>query len=267
MVSENKKRFFEFEDLAWFPCSIRESMTDYLRFVFRFSNLYSPVVPLLKNALEKSQSISIVDLCSGSGGPVEQIISGLNTGKEKTTITLTDKYPSILAWERLKIASGNTINYVKEPVDACNVPKNLKGFRTVFSGFHHFDKNTATAVIKNAVDAGEGIAVFDGNKSILMILDILILHPLGFIFLTPFIGPFRISRIIFTYLIPVIPFCTIWDGIVSVLRLYSEEQMLSIAKNAGGNYTWKSGTVKNKFGMKITYLLGWREEMNQAIHN
>jgi hypothetical protein len=83
-------------------------------------------------------------------------------------------------------------------------------------------------------------------------------HIIFFFFFTPFFRPFRFSRLLFTYIIPVIPFCQIWDGIVSIIRLYKPEELLGIAKEVDSeNYFWKAGKVKNKFGIRVTYLIGY----------
>lgn len=257
-----KSRFrgFEFEDQSWFPEIIRDSMTDYLRFLFHTFNLYEPVLPILKDALIKTKTNQILDLCSGSGGAMESIYVDLKgTFNVDIHITLTDLFPSLLIYQHLYTKTSGGISSVSNPVDASNVPSELKGLRTLFSGFHHFDEEKAKGVLRNAVAAKQGIGIFDGgNKSIWMILLIIIIHPILLVFCTPFFRPFRISRLLFTYLIPVIPFCAVWDGIFSILRLYKPDELLQMAHECeSDNYTWISGKVRNKFGMSIAYLIGY----------
>jgi hypothetical protein len=255
-----KLRGFEFEDQSWFPERIRDSMTDYLRFLFHTFKLYQPVLPILKEALVKTNTNQILDLCSGSGGAMESIYKDLKrTFSEDTKITLSDLFPSLLVYKHLSDKTGGGISYIGLPVDACNVPSELKGFRTLFSGFHHFDQEKAKEVLKNAVDARQGIGIFDGgNRSIWMILLIIVVHPIMLFLCTPFFRPFRISRLLFTYLIPIIPFCTVWDGVFSILRLYKPGELLLLANEADNtNYTWSSGKIRNKFGMSIAYLIGY----------
>ncbi|MBC7424199.1 MAG: class I SAM-dependent methyltransferase, partial [Ferruginibacter sp.] len=70
--------------------------------------------------------------------------------------------------------------------------------------------------------------------------------------------PFKWSRLLFTYIIPIIPLCTMWDGIVSIIHLYHPQELLKIATIVDDkNYKWQTGKVKNKYGMHITYLLGY----------
>ncbi|MGE5447109.1 MAG: hypothetical protein ACM3PR_02020 [Bacteroidales bacterium] len=255
-----KLRGFEFEDQPWFPVTIRDSMTEYLRFLFNTFQLYKPVWPLVREALKKTNNTTILDLCSGSGGAMEGIYENLKLAyRQDVKIVLTDLYPSLLMFKHLHDKTGGGISYVAMPVDACSVPLELEGFRTLFSGFHHFQPDKAKAILSNAIACRKEIGIFDGgNKSFWMILAIIIVHPVMFLFCTPFIKPFRWSRLLFTYLVPVIPFCTVWDGIVSITRLYRPEEMEQLAREADSNnhYNWISEKVKNKYGMSIAYLIG-----------
>jgi len=251
---------FEFEDLAWFPNNIRESMTDYLRYLITKLDFYRPIVPLIIEGMNRSNAKQVIDLCSGGGGAIEQIQNDLRQlSDDEIKIILTDKYPNTRAYEFLKAKTKGAISFPDTAVDAASVPATLKGFRTIFSGFHHFNNSLAKAVLKNAVDAKSGIGIFDGgNKNILAIVAILVIHPIVFFFFTPFFKPFRFSRLFFTYIIPIIPFCTIWDGIVSIIRLYKPDELLEIAYEVEPEtYQWSSGKKKSKFGLYVTYLIGY----------
>jgi ubiquinone/menaquinone biosynthesis C-methylase UbiE len=148
-----KLRGFEFEDQPWFPGFIRDSMTDYLRFLFRKFDLYKPILPILEDTLIKSGSDQILDLCSGSGGAVEMIYENLKQSfNPDIKITLSDLFPSELTCEYLSKKTHGGISYVNTPVDASSVPLGLNGLRTIFSGFHHFEKEKAKEVLKNTVE-------------------------------------------------------------------------------------------------------------------
>jgi hypothetical protein len=252
---------FEFEDLSWFPDTIRKGMTDYLRYILGpLMNYYKPVTSLIAEGLEATGSTRIIDLASGGGGAIEQVQWNLKEHLDREIpIILTDRYPNTDAYVHLEKMSGGKINFYASPVDAAEVPGNLKGFRVMFSAFHHLKPAAARAVLKNAVDANAGIAIFDGgDKNIFTILGITLFHPVLFVVLTPFFRPFTFSRIFFTYLIPLIPLCTVWDGIVSILRLYKPKDLLQLAREVDAEtYEWKAGRVKHETGMHITYLVGY----------
>jgi hypothetical protein len=253
-------RLFEFEDKHWLPKNIREGMTDYLRFILNTGNFYEPVSPLIVQLLKETLSAQVIDLCSGGGGTVEQIQKNIEQEYQRSVpFVLTDQFPNINAYEFLEKKTAGKISYISVPVNSASVDSRFTGVRTIFSAFHHFDNSTGKQVIKNAVEAKQAIGIFDGgDKNIFIILAIIMLHPIVFILFTPFFRPFKWNRLLFTYIIPVIPLFTIWDGIVSITRLYSPQQLLSMATCIDGTgYCWKAGKLKNKYGMGITYLIGY----------
>ncbi len=253
-------RLFEFEDLSWFPDVIRSGMTDFLRYFIPMLNVYQPVTPFLLEVLEQTQQKHIVDLGSGGGGAIEQIHQNLSKQTaQKIRITLTDKFPNPAAWQYIQQKTNHQIDFYADPVDANHVPATLNGVRTLFSAAHHFQPEQIKSMLKEAIRQQQGICIFDGgDKSLWMILGAIIFQPFIFLVFTPFFRPFKLSRMVFTYLIPLIPFCTVWDGCVSILRLYQPKELLQLAESISNqNYTWKAGRVKNKLGLQVTYLIGY----------
>ena len=86
----------------------------------------------------------------------------------------------------------------------------------------------------------------------------MLLVPLIVLVVTPFIRPFRWSRLLLTYLIPLVPMVTLFDGLVSCLRTYSVEELRDLTARLDTNdYHWDIGTVKSKMAaIPITYLIG-----------
>lgn len=252
-------QLFEFEDQAWFPDVIRQGGTDYLRYFLNVSGFYSPVADLLADALYKTGDSNILDLCSGGGGSIESINKALHKKGFTIPITVSDKFPNLNAYRHLKEKTNGDIDYITDPVDATDVPSSLSGFRTMFSAIHHFEPETVKEVLKNVVDNKSGIAIFDGgDRNIFTILGILLFHPVAFLLFTPFFRPFRLSRIFFTYIVPLIPLYTVWDGCVSILRLYTPSQLLQLANEVDNNgYEWKAGKARNRLGMNVAYLIGY----------
>jgi hypothetical protein len=86
----------------------------------------------------------------------------------------------------------------------------------------------------------------------------MLLVPLIVLIVTPAIRPFRWSRILFTYFIPVIPLAIAWDGIVSCLRTYSVDDMRVMAEAVDESwYRWEAGSLRSADSpMSIQFLLG-----------
>jgi hypothetical protein len=172
---------------------------------------------------------------------------------------LSDHCPNIPAFERACRLSQQAITYHPKPVDATRVPPELPGFRTMFTAFHHLRPDQARAMLADAVAKGEGIAVFEPgerNLLVLLLLPLLLLTPLRVLIATPFIRPFRWSRLFWTYLVPAVPLVLLFDSIVSVLRWYSVRELRGLTAGLD-HYDWDIGTVRAKpIPFPITYLIG-----------
>jgi hypothetical protein len=128
----------------------------------------------------------------------------------------------------------------------------------MFSSLHHFSPPKIEKILLDAVRKNQPVAFFDGgNKGISIILAIVILHPIGILIFTPFIKPLSFRRLFFTYIIPLVVFFTVWDGMVSIYRLHNIEIFKHIVKQEKfSKYDWSIGSLLNKFGMKIVYISG-----------
>src|SRR5690349_1899892 len=151
----------ELEDLDWWPVVIRDLATDYLGFMESRFQLHRPIVPLLADALRRANTNRIVDLCSGSGGPLEALVGELRSRGIPVTVTLTDRFPNIRALMSVSSRSGGAITFERDPIDARAVPDHLDGFRTLFNAFHHFKPEDAVAVLGSAVRNRQPIGVFE----------------------------------------------------------------------------------------------------------
>lgn len=252
---------FELEDLSWFPSLFREYITDLLQYQLITFEVYSPVIKKIKKVLKASNLNQVIDVCSGSSGPILSIFKALSEQEDLNfKITLTDKYPNIDAFQKVSKQSQGKINFINESVDVLNFPNNLQGVRTFFSSFHHFKFKQATEIIESTIEDRMPICIFEfterSTKNFLKVLFF------GFLLVwinTPFIKPFRFSRLFWTYIIPVVPIAYCWDALVSHLRTYTIEEMQQMLDliNESHKYSWELGQVLSpKSGFNITYLVG-----------
>ena len=249
-------QLFELEDLAWFPPTIRDLATDYLHFMEEHFALHAPVVPLLREQIEKSKATQIVDLCSGGGGPARAIYESLLAAGFKVRIILTDKFPNVAAFSRLAALYPEGISFRLDAVDASNAPRELTGLRTVFNAFHHFDPLAARAVLESAVGARQPIGIYEIPERSLIMMVPFLFTPLYIALATPFIRPFRWKRLLFTYVIPLIPLTCWWDGLISAWRAYTVAELLELTRGLEA-YDWSAGQVKiGRWLGHVTYLQG-----------
>lgn len=234
-------------------------MTDFLRFMMERFAPYSVAAPLLAGALTRLGEPRIVDLCSGGGGPWRDLVRRIPAaGGPAVRVRLTDAYPNLAAYARLYDATGGAIDGEPEPVRVTDVPERLAGFRTLFTALHHFRPPAARAILADAVRRRVGIAAFEiTERSLLAMMGMLVL-PLMVLLTTPFIRPFRWSRLLLTYLVPIVPLAVWFDGTVSCLRSYTPTELLDLVRGLdGASYTWDAGTIRSApFVTQVTYVIG-----------
>ena len=251
---------FELNDQSWFPSVIRDLTTDYLHFVATKFALHQPAASLVAEALQRSGCTRIVDLCSGGGGSMPSLVQALAAQGIKPQVTLTDRFPNTQAFQQVAAASIGQISFRNDPVVARSVPPDIRGLRTMFNAFHHFRPRDAMAVLRDAVQAGQPIGIFEiSERSLRTLVPMFFLVPLLVAITTPFIRPFRWRRLLWTYLLPLVPLACWWDGIVSQLRAYSPAELQDLAEAAGApTYCWRAGRVPivSSPGC-LTYLIGY----------
>jgi hypothetical protein len=252
-------QLFEVSDHRWCPESVRAIVTDYLQFGVKKWKMDAAICSLLRQALEHAGVHQVIDLCSGSGGPWLHMIRDLESERFPVKVLLTDKYPNTQAFESARAVFGDLFDICPESVDAAHVPGGLIGFRTIFSAFHHFHPPIAGAILQDAVNCRQGAAIFEVTQRTPWAVFNFFLTSLLVPFCVPFIRPFRWSRLVWTYLVPIAPAVILFDSIVSCLSTYSADELQELAMGAGAKgYTWEAGEVKAPHApVPITYLLGY----------
>ena len=213
----------ELEDYNWFPTVLRNFQTEFVGFVvFRF-NVYNAFVQHLKILLLPVQPMT--DLCSGSGEPAISIFRKNNCFSH---LTLSDKYPNSLQLR------DDKISYETQSADVIEMEFKPGIYYTMFNAFHHFeDKEKLKIVQKIQASGSVAFLVEILEPDIVCILKVLFTTTIGCFLLTPFITPFSLKRLFFTYLFPVNILTITFDGIVSVLKSRSVKQYQKLFINYG----------------------------------
>ena len=246
----------EIHEQVWCPAVIRDCATDYLQHVIHAANAYEPIAERLSNAIARTGATRIVDLCSGGGGPWLRLEPALAARCPTIEIYLTDLHRNAVTGERL---TSGRIKSHPESVNALRVPPELTGFRTLFTSFHHFQPDEARALLRDAVASRSGIGIFEGTQRKFSGIVGMLFTPLLVWLLTPFIRPFRWTRLLWTYVLPVVPFVVIFDGVVSVLRSYTVAELTAFTEElSGSGYEWEVGeTAAQGLRAPVTYLIGY----------
>jgi hypothetical protein len=247
---------FEFNDSPWVPAWLREHETEYLHTVLLLAKPFDRLAPELARMLRGAATDEILDLCSGGGGPLPTLLDRLARDHDlECRALLTDLLPNRTAQERWQHGDGR-IRYLGEPVDATAVPAHLGGVRTIFDALHHFHPADAKRILADARRAGVPIGAFDiASRDLLHVLGS-VLIPFLVLAVTPLIRPFSWRRLLFTYVIPVLPLLIWWDGLVSNLRAHSVAELSELGRElATPDYAFEAGSVGSAASL-VTYVLG-----------
>jgi len=262
-----RHHLFEWEDQAWLPVVFRDFITDHLRYTSNEAMrrpVNAAVAERLKAIIERTHTRRIIDLCAGGGGPLLDLARHLEDLGVRVEIVVTDRYPNVAAFRELESRSNGLIKARYEPTNAVDVPADLQGLRTIFTALHHFQPDQAQRVLADAVQKRSPIAVFEPLERSLRMMLLIGLGSLirGFTH-TPRIGSLTFRRFVVTYIVPIAPLLFAWDGLVSVFRTYTPQELLQLAAglNAKG-YVWEAGRfdVQGPYGsMPTTFLIGTPE--------
>ncbi len=252
-------RLFEIHEQSWFPQFLRDQFVDSLQMILEVTNTYQPIAKLLRSRLEECGSERVVDLCSGAGGPWPSLVRQFEMhGAVAPEVLLTDKYSSTTKLRDAGSPLAERIRFLSDSIDATQIPKYLRGFRTLFSSFHHLNPAEARGLLQDSVNKRQAIGVFEAPARNTLTLLSLLLIPVATWLFVPFRRPFRWSRLLWTYLIPVIPFVLFFDGFISCLRAYSVGELQEMTNGLESRgYRWEIGEkAGGLLPLRITYLIG-----------
>lgn len=251
---------FEFNDSERTPAFIRDLVVESLSRTLRWGRILHDLVGPFRRFLDAAGSNEVLDLCAGAAGPATILASEIaRAGQTPPRFVLTDLYPRVDAWEEARARHPEHIDFVADPVDATNIPEALaKGrVRTIINALHHFPPPLAAAMLADAVRGSRGIFVAEAFER----------NPLRFLPFTPAgiaalaANPLlarrdRLAKAAATWLSPVAAGISLWDGVVSTLRVYSEAELREMVAPLGDSFVWEFGYYRFAPFGKGTYFYG-----------
>ncbi|MDP2385390.1 MAG: hypothetical protein Q8M29_03390 [Bacteroidota bacterium] len=223
----------ELEDHNWFPPVLRNFQTEFIGFVVARFNIYDAFIDHLKIVSLPAQPMT--DLCSGSGEPAISIYRKSNCF---SSLVLSDKYPNPLQ------LSDHKISYEMLSTDVLEMEFKHGTCYTMFNSFHHFNDKDKLKIVEKIQTAGSvSFLVEILEPTLFCLLKVIITTTIGTLLLSPFVLPFSLKRLFFTYIFPLNILTITMDGIVSVLKSRSVKQYQKLFAKFGN--TIKIFRLKN----------------------
>lgn len=223
-----RKQIKQIINTPWCPDFFKTLVAEFLSWFVVKVNATQPFIPVIDEITDKTQMKKIINIEFNTGAGIETVQPYL---KEDITV----------------------ISIPAEKIDTSE-----KGVYLFVNSFHQLNSAEAGTILQNIADGGNPVVVVEGNNdSLWQIVGMTVFVPLTVLLTAFFVKPFRISRIIFTYVLPILPIIIVIDGCLALLKLYSPDDLLELTSSIKTeNYEWKAGKKDNGRGGKIIYLTG-----------
>ncbi|MEX0275247.1 MAG: hypothetical protein AB3N16_12805 [Flavobacteriaceae bacterium] len=261
-----RKELFEFEDQNWFPSWLRACLTRLIIVLQNGMGIPKVLAGELEGFLLVLGENTLVDLGSGAGGILPQVVEMIHGKKtiKGIQLLLTDKYPDPMVVQRTNTDNNGWVRYKRERLDAEDLALAPKGLKTMMNSFHHMEPTKAQNILASAQKSHNAIYIYEmaGGKVKVPFWAWVFLLPLSLtllmvmvLFMTPFVSPLTWQQVVFTYLIPIIPITYAWDGQASLPRMYTFADLEAILPEKTAHYQWEYGNVTNENGKKMGIFL------------
>ncbi len=256
-------QLFEFEDFTWLPKPIRTGMTNLIVVFHKMTGTSNVIADLIEKVRSKHPFSQIVDLGSGSGGAMPEVIRQINENTEAAPLQLilSDLHPHPDIVARFNKDESKNISYHPDSVDATRLKDVPQGLKTMMNSFHHMPPDKARDILRSAQEKREPLLIYEMAENNIPTLVWWLFLPLSLailivmtLFMTPFVRPLSWQQVVFTYLIPVIPILYAWDGQASMVRMYTFKDVEELLKDIKqDDYSWEMGQAKKENGKKQGY--------------
>lgn len=240
-----RRHLFEFNDSPWAPVALRETIVEALSRTLAWGRVLQGLVEPFADFVARTGASEVLDLCSGAGGPAAILVRELaRAGVRPPRFLMTDLQPHPEAWARLRQEHPGVIDFVAEPVDATRIPGDLGAgrARVIINALHHFPPDLAGAIVRGACDASPGVFIAEGFERSPLQFVPFALAGLPALYVNPLLAPrHRLEKVLLTWLTPAAVAASAWDGFVSTLRVYGEDELRAMVAPLGDAFTWRYG--------------------------
>jgi hypothetical protein len=228
---------FEFMDHPWTPHVLRETLLDVLEYCNRdFRPYYREIADEISRIARERELTTVVEFGAGYA-PLTRELAAMD-GNELTLIPC-DLYPEPSPWDQLREEFGSCIRPVYEPVDATirhDWPQRTAV--VLCATLHHIPPGIRRTALEALHDSSDCVLVFEPVRKTPFSM-FLVLFALIPALLTPafrMTRPGRLRRVLFCWLLPIVPLMFVWDGLISCLRQWSNEEWANFTSSLPDRY-------------------------------
>lgn len=214
---------------SWFPSFLTQYVHEFMSWFVLKVHASKPFLPVIEEGLTHANQIVVLEHPSGAG--FETVDPFIDPAIHRKRVEMRSYQGSEM------------------------------GLHLSVNAFHQLRAEEALGLLNRMAEQKQPIAIVEGNNdSLWQVFGMVVIVPLTVLFTAPFVQPFRWGRLVFTYLIPILPLVTFLDGFLALFKLYAPADLNELtAQIHVEGYSWRSGKLDNGRGGKIIFLLGWPE--------
>lgn len=253
---------YEFNDSPQCPTFIRESILEVLGKSIRDAKVYEALAPRFIQFCQDAKVQTVLEFGAGSGESTAIFLDAvLGTGETPPRIYISDLFPMATVMAKTCATHPDTLIPLQGSVDLRNPPESPgHDMRMVLSAFHHCDAEMARQFLKKGQEQGVAVFIAEPFTKSLQAFFPLFLH--GFTSLARngvLSSRMRLAKFICTFLLPLIPLCLLWDGLISMVRMYSKDdfaEMVGSLPDVDLPYDWQYEEVQVPLGGTASLFTG-----------
>ncbi len=216
----------EFTDLAWIPRSLKHTVTEMIEAAnSRFRSFNRDAADYVLRTVRGLGRTRILELGAGAA-PLSRMLAA-RSDAEGLELVPSDRTPDRASFQELVAHYPGRVNPCFEPVDfAQDSEPDSTAVAVFLSTFHHLPEPLRVEVLKRFTSRGIPVVILEALRPDVASF---------FLCLTGFIGgirlpfamldrPGKLRRFFWCWFVPAVPVIIVWDGVVSVLRLWNEAQ-------------------------------------------
>lgn len=252
-----RRQLIEFHEEPWYPEILRELQREILHLANDYTGFAEALSRPFAKVLRESGAQSVLDLCSGAGGPVVLLARSLEqSGETPPRVLLSDLYPHVEDWRALKSHHSAWLDYVEQPVDVTQLPESVEGeLVTIVNALHHFPPEMARTIIDEVTGRGSSIFVAEGfPRSVFRATAYLpsLIRAIPVALLTT--RHRKLAKLAAT--VSLLPMTGGWDWFASALRIHEPAELVHTAREIAPHYHWSYGAEPFPPWGRAVYLAG-----------
>ena len=224
---------FEFMDHPRTPRVIRQTLLDVLEYCNRdFRPYYREVAAEICEVVQERGIQHIVEAGAGSAPLTRQLAA--NNVCAETTLTPCDLYPEPDLYRSLAEGWPDRVQPVFEPLDLTEARSWSPNTAIVLCAtLHHIPAKERSELLKTMRASAACVMIFEPIRRTPLSM-FLVLFAVIPALLAPLNGLLRagsLRRVLFCWLLPIVPLMFVWDGLISCLRQWSDLEWRSFAES------------------------------------